>query len=234
MRKQYTLTVGLIAVMTLILGFANAAFAQCDPNSLPGNCVLYARSLVPQLPYGLTYYSDKQAIINHRFPRVGSVAVMPLSGSSYGHVAVVDNVAIRADGGLSLTLKESNWTSCQITTSYNVTPESRNIEGYFDPSYPSGQSNPKISSLTNNYGYSGTQFYVNVSGSGFNTSSAQGIILGGWCDYFGKCTVPNNVILNKTTTGMQVPVTLSSGNYTLYIYNSSTGKTSNGKPITIY
>lgn len=234
MRKHYYTKLGIALFLMLIWGTFNTAYAQCDPNSLPGNCVLYARSLVPQLPYNLTTYNQKKAIINHRFPRVGSVAIMPVSGSSYGHVAVVDNVAIRSDGGFLLTLKESNWTSCQITTAYNVTPESRSIEGYFDPNYPSGQASPKISSLSNNYGYSGSQFFVGVSGSDFDTGSVQGIILGGWCDYFGKCTIPNNVIQNKTSTGMQVPVTLSSGTYMLYMYNSSSGKSSNGKAVTVY
>jgi hypothetical protein len=42
------------------------------------NCVAYARSQVPSLPsIDLTSWSAKLSIINHRFPRVPSVAVIP-------------------------------------------------------------------------------------------------------------------------------------------------------------
>jgi hypothetical protein len=39
-------------------------------DTLACNCVLYARSQVPSLPYNLTYYTQKVTIINHRFARV--------------------------------------------------------------------------------------------------------------------------------------------------------------------
>jgi hypothetical protein len=183
----------------------------------------------------LTSYTAKLSIINHRFPRVGSVAVMPAPGSnaSYGHVAVVRNIAINSNGTLSIQVQESNWSACQITTTW-ITPESRNIQGYFDPTYPSGQESPKLDYLYNATGYYGQQFYVSVSGSGFDANSVQGIIMGGWCDSFGKCTVPTGAIVNRSSTSMQVPVTLNSpGTYTLYLFNQASGKTSNGKQITI-
>lgn len=233
--KQFFMT-GIVSVITMILGSAVGVFAQCDQNTVAGNCVLYARQEVPTLPYGLTYYSSKLNIINHRFPRVGSVAVMPVSGanSAYGHVAVVRNVAVNANGSLKVTIQESNFEGCYIS-SRTINPESINIQGYFDPSYPSGQPSPQISSVSNSSGYAGQQFYVSVSGANFDSGSVQGIIMGGWCDYFEKCTVPNNVLQNKTSSGAQVPVTLGSpGTYTLYMYNPASGKTSNGKSITIY
>ncbi len=234
MKKQFFLT-GIISVITLILGLSNTVFSQCDPNTVPGNCVLYARQEVPSLPYGLTYYQDKLNIINHRFPRVGSVAVMPAPGSNsaYGHVAVVRNVVVNGNGSLNITIQETNWAGCYVSTR-TVTPESANIQGYFDPNYPSGQASPRLDSLSNSTGYSGQQFYVYANGANFDTGSVQGIILGGWCDYFGKCTVPNNVLLNKTSSSVQVPVTLGAGTYRLYLFNSASGKTSNGRIITVY
>lgn len=235
--KQSFLATGVLSFMFLLSAFASMANAQCDPNTIGGNCVLYARQQVASLPpINLTYYGAKTSIINHRFPTVGSVAIMPTTGSTSanGHVAVVRNVAINPlNGSLTLTIQETNWGNCVVTTR-TVTPESRNIEGYFDPNYPSGQSNPKTDQLLNASGSAGTQFWVHANGSGYNTSSVQGIILGGWCDYFGKCTIPNNVIANKSSTNLDVPVTLGAGTYQLYLFNSSTGKTSNGKTINVY
>lgn len=233
--KNRMLTTGIIAVFTMVLGLTNTILAQCNQNTVQGNCVLYARQEVPSLPYGLTYYQDKINIINHRFPRVGSVAVMPAPGSNaqYGHVAVVRNVAVNSDGSLNLTIQESNWAGCYISTR-TVTPDSANIQGYFDPNYSSGQASPRLDSLSNSTGYANQQFYITANGANFDTNSVQGIILGGWCDYFGKCSVPNNVLANKSSSSVQVPVTLGSGTYRLYLYNSASGKTSNGKVITVY
>ena len=235
--KRVILSLCLFLAIGALFGASHPVNAQtCDTNSVQGNCVLYARSQVSSLPYGLTTYASKLNIINHRFPRVGSVAVMPAPGDNapYGHVAVVRNVAINPNGTLSLTIQESNWGGCNIYTRL-VTPEARNIQGYFDPAYPSGQESPRLDSLSNAVGYSGQQFYVSAAGAGFDTNTVQGIILGGWCDSFGKCAVPTSAIQNRTGTGLQVPVTLNSpGTYTLYLFNASSGKTSNGKQITIY
>jgi hypothetical protein len=86
----------------------------------------------------------------------------------------------------------------------------------------------------NNSVYRGTYLPVSVNSSGFDAATAQGMIFGGWCDAWNKCPVPNDVIMNKSSTYMVVPMTLNSpGTYTLYIFNSASGKTSNGKPIYI-
>jgi hypothetical protein len=235
--KRVILSLCLFLAVGALFGASHPVNAQtCDTNTVQGNCVLYARSQVSSLPYGLTTYASKLNIINHRFPRVGSVAVMPAPGDNapYGHVAVVRNVAINPNGTLSLTIQESNWGGCNIYTRL-VTPEARSIQGYFDPAYPSGQESPRLDSLSNAVGYSGQQFYISAAGAGFDTSTVQGIILGGWCDSFGKCAVPTGAIQNRTSTSLQVPVTLNSpGTYTLYLFNASSGKTSNGKQITIY
>jgi len=233
-RKLMFLIALTLTTSALLVTRPTKAFV-CDSNTLQGNCVLYARSQVPSLPTGLTYYQAKLNIINHRFPTVGSVAVMPAPGTlaQYGHVAVVRSVAIRTDGTLQLTVQESNYGDCAISTR-TVTPESRNIQGYFDPRYPSGQSSPKLDSALPSSGTAGQQFYVTAKGTGFEASSAQGMILGGWCNSFGKCSIPNNVMPIKSSTSLKIPITLSSpGKYMLYIFNSASGKTSNGKPITI-
>ncbi len=64
--------------------------------------------------------------------------------------------------------------------------------------------------------YSQQRLYILKAFCKFYTGLVQGIILGGWYDYFGKCTVPNNVLLNKTSSSVQVPVTLGVGTYRLY------------------
>jgi hypothetical protein len=160
---------------------------------------------------------------------------MPAPGSlaQYGHVSVVRAVKLRSDGGVDLTVQESNYGDCAISTR-PVTPESRGIQGYFDPRYPSGQSSPRIDSVSTSSGTAGQQFYITVTGAGFDASTAQGMVYGGWCDAFGKCAIPNNVIADKSSTSLRIPVTIGTpGPYTLYVFNSAAGKTSNGKPITI-
>jgi hypothetical protein len=223
-------------VISLVLTTPPAADSQtCDSNTVQGNCVKYARSQVNLPQTDLTYYQAKLNIINHRFPTVGSVAVMPAPKTlaQYGHLSVVRNVKLRSDGGVELTVQESNYGDCAITTR-TVTPESRNIQGYFDPKYPSGQSSPRLDSLSPSSGSAGKQFYITATGDGFDSSSARGMIYGGWCDAFGKCAIPTDVITDRSSTSLRIPVTITSpGTYTLYIFNSAAGKTSNGKPITI-
>src|SRR5205085_2087499 len=96
----------VLSVICLILALPQLAKAQSECN-----CVTYARSQVHSLPSGMTSYEEKLAKINHRFPRVGSVAIMPAPGSlaQYGHVSVVRNVEVLSDGSLRLTVEEANW-----------------------------------------------------------------------------------------------------------------------------
>jgi hypothetical protein len=214
---------------------SHAIPTACDSNTVQGNCVKYARTQVALPAKDLTTYDAKLSIINHRFPRVGSAAIMPAPGdlAAYGHVAVVRNVVVRTDGGLQLVVEESNYGDCAITKR-TVTPESRGIRGYFDPAYPWGQSNPAIDRLSVSSGPVGKQFNITVTGGGFDAATARGIIMGGWCDSFGKCAIPNEAITDKSAGSLTVPVTLNSpGTYTLYIFNVASGKTSNGKPVTV-
>ena len=225
----------VLTTLSLIGSASPISPLVCDDTTLQGNCVLYARSQVPSLPTGLTTFQGNLNIINHRFPRQGSVAVMPAPGSlaAYGHVSVVRQVAVRSDGGLKLTVDESNYGDCAITRR-TITPEQRNIQGYFDPAYPSGQSSPKLDSVTPSNGPVGKQFIITANGSGFDSGNVQAIILGGWCDAFNKCAVPTAAITNRSSNSIQIPVTLNSpGTYRLYVFNSGAGKTSNGKPVTV-
>ncbi|MFY0574305.1 hypothetical protein ACN28S_08075 [Cystobacter fuscus] len=50
----------------------SAACGHCD------NCVLHARCLAPRLPYGLTSWSDKVAVINSSTAHAGCVAMILL------------------------------------------------------------------------------------------------------------------------------------------------------------
>lgn len=91
------------------------------------NCVLYARSRVRSLPYGLFSYKDKLKIINSKTPKVGSVAIIYVPSHSYGHVAVVTKVS-----GNKITIEESNWDRSQLTRRTGTAKELR-IKGYFRP-----------------------------------------------------------------------------------------------------
>jgi hypothetical protein len=200
------------------------------------NCVLWARSQTTSLPTGMTTYTEKLSKRNHLFPTVGSnpnsgVAIIQVTNSQYGHVAVNRAVTVQSDGSLSLRVQEANWSPCAIT--YRTgTMEALKVQGFYDPRYASGDTYPRISSPTSISGPAGTQFWISIAGSGFQSASMRAVILGGsYCTTFDRCQVPTNVITNRTSTTARIPVTLGTGNYRLYIFNSSQGKTSNGIPV---
>lgn len=224
-----------LAILPIALALVSFAQPPCTDADTRGNCVKFVRTQVLSFPAPATTFSEKAAHINHRFPTVGSVAIMPVSGSIYGHVSVVKSVGINtADGTLNLTVDEANWRACFIDYGIPITMASRNIAGFFDPNYAS--SSAPTPNLTN-VGYtpvSGSQFNITATGSGFDPSTAKGVILGGGCNTFSACQVPNNVFVGtKSSTSLTIPVTLPSGHYQLYIFNSGSGKTSQGKAITV-
>jgi hypothetical protein len=90
------------------------------------NCVLFARSIVKSLPYGLWTIKDKNRIINSQKPEKGDVAIMSV-GLPVGHVGVVMKV-----GSNHLTIKEANFKSCKITERHD-TKRNLKIVGYFKP-----------------------------------------------------------------------------------------------------
>lgn len=101
-----------------------AACGSCD------NCVLHARCRQPGLPFGLTTYAQKKAIINSASARAGCVAIIP-SSSSYGHVAYVERVDT-APNPNRIYLREANWAAGQCT-GRNGTKAGLNIEGFWCP-----------------------------------------------------------------------------------------------------
>ena len=101
-----------------------AACGNCD------NCVLHARCRQPSLPFGLTYWSDKKAIINSASARAGCVAMIPTS-SAYGHAAYVERVDT-APTPNRIYLREANWQAGQCT-GRSGSKASLNIEGFWCP-----------------------------------------------------------------------------------------------------
>ncbi|HZH18059.1 MAG TPA: hypothetical protein VE057_27150 [Archangium sp.] len=101
-----------------------AVCGNCD------NCVLHARCRQPNLPYGLTYWSEKKAIANSNHAHVGCVALIPTS-SVYGHVAYVSDVD-RSVSPWRVSLREANWVgnTCSGRTG---TKDGLNIYNYWCP-----------------------------------------------------------------------------------------------------
>ncbi|HEX8536668.1 MAG TPA: CHAP domain-containing protein [Cystobacter sp.] len=98
----------------------SAACGYCD------NCVLHARCLAPGLPFGLTYWTDKVAVINSSTARAGCVAMIP-SSNSYGHAAYVSSVS-----GTTIRLNEANWQA-GVCSSRSGTKAGLNIRGFWCP-----------------------------------------------------------------------------------------------------
>ena len=102
------------------------------PSNLKNNCVLFARSVVSDLPLvGLSETSHevnangKRKVINSSVPAAGSVAIMPETGF-YGHVGVVESV----NGDGTVTIVEANNPSGTIRRR-TVNPQQAGIEGYY-------------------------------------------------------------------------------------------------------
>lgn len=77
-----------------------------------GECVLFARKLVPALPYGLFDFEDKKRIIKSKTPKKGRVAIIDV-GNSVGHVAVVVDVDKKGKNKC-ITIRESNFPRAGI------------------------------------------------------------------------------------------------------------------------
>jgi len=94
------------------------------------NCVLFARCKQPKLPYGLTYWSDKVAIINSNHAHAGCVAMIPTS-HVYGHAAYVDHVDTAPSPNV-IYLREANWQP-NACSSRHGTKDGLNIRNYWCP-----------------------------------------------------------------------------------------------------
>ena len=94
-------------------------------NKFRFNCVLFARSKCPPLPFGLWTLGNKINIINSYTPLVGEVAVMRVG--LWGHVGIVKTVR-----GSQITITEANYKFGKITERTGTKEEFR-IVGYFCP-----------------------------------------------------------------------------------------------------
>ncbi|MEY4905885.1 MAG: hypothetical protein RLZZ292_3700 [Bacteroidota bacterium] len=107
-------------------GTCDAVIDGCANATNNGNCVLFARCKVPSLPFGLTTYAQKKAIINTTIATAGSVAIINV-GNTTGHVAYVKSVS-----GITIYLRESNWCGTKVTDR-SGTATLLKIVGYFKP-----------------------------------------------------------------------------------------------------
>lgn len=96
------------------------------------NCVFFARSIVPELPYGLTYFFAKKRIINKLTPEPGAIAVID-TGDEIGHLAVIESFTNKGE----IRLTDANWVKDKVTMRSGTEKELK-IIGYFDPSTPPG------------------------------------------------------------------------------------------------
>lgn len=94
------------------------------------NCVLYARCKQDKLPYGLTYWSDKKAIVNSNHAHAGCVAMIP-SSNVYGHAAYVNHVDTAPSPNV-IYLNEANWQP-NTCSSRHGTKAGLNIYNYWCP-----------------------------------------------------------------------------------------------------
>ncbi|TGE21378.1 hypothetical protein E5K00_13900 [Hymenobacter aquaticus] len=119
---------------------AQDASVSTIPCYYPDNCVLQARAartylgVTPALPYGLTYWTGKQAIINTQRPRIGSVAICAennyYQGQRVGHVALV--IGITGTGSSAIIrLHEANYGGQYCRKDRSGTAAQLKIAGYF-------------------------------------------------------------------------------------------------------
>lgn len=107
------------------------------------NCVLFARSENPSLPYGLFTRADKKNAIQQFGVqnnggnsmdgiKVGDSILTSESakGSVSGHAAIVSGIKKNPDGSTSLVLREANFTAGQITEGREISATDPKIYGY--------------------------------------------------------------------------------------------------------
>lgn len=224
---KHTNSLGLaLAITFAVFSMPSISTAQEDVRC---NCVLFARQRVPALPSGLYNADDKRRIINSMFPRPGTVAVF-----SYNHVAAVTNVQSDTDGSLIVSIDEANYRPCQFGSRRGKMSELQ-IIGFFDPRFSPGNAPPQTRSVSTITGAAGRQLIATIAGSGFDPQSVQLVLMGGnYCTTWGRCTVPTSVIANRTSGSLSGPLTINSpGRYSLYVFNSRDGRSSNAVPVTI-
>lgn len=206
--------------------FPIASLAQDDDRC---NCVLYARQSVRSLTYNLHTSTNKHRIINSMFPRPGAVAIF-----GFNHVAVVTATQVDRDGAIIVSIDEANFRPCDIGSRRGKLSDLQ-IVGFFDPRFSPGNTPPRVQTGTTINSSARRQINASISGEGYDPHSVQLVFLGGdYCTIWGRCTVPTSVISNRTTTSLTGPLTINSpGRYSLYVFNSRDGRSSNAIPVTI-
>lgn len=122
-------------------GNSNVSSIRVADGPHGGNCVLFARTMVPSLPGPLNNFEEKRRIAKSNKPRKGSVAIIQVGGAlaNIGHVAVVTKVD--DDGNkLSITLREANYPrpgvwERKVTCEKDIhkCEKQVNIVGYYEP-----------------------------------------------------------------------------------------------------
>ncbi|KAF0250189.1 MAG: hypothetical protein FD167_411 [bacterium] len=82
------------------------------------------------------------------------------------------------------------------------------------------------------------RFFVRIDGDGFDSNTAQVVVIGPGCPNFGNCVITNGALkeFNGTVTTTKissVPLTISSGTYDIYVRNGDNGTPSAPKPFTV-
>lgn len=84
---------------------------------------------------------------------------------------------------------------------------------------------------------SGTEFYVQIDGHGFDPDDVRIVITGPGCPTFGACKVPNGAIKQfgviTDSRVERVPITAGFGDYHIFVQNGPTGEPSEGSPLTV-
>ena len=127
---------------------AQAAVTTTDLGADSRECVLYARSKVPTLPYGMITLQDKLAIKNSSSCKAGTIAIMdygvkikdPKAGLyvPVGHMAYVEGCHSTSSNG-AIRVTETNFSAGRKTerrasnSSLVAAQTELKILGYFDP-----------------------------------------------------------------------------------------------------
>lgn len=218
-----------LKALLLILTLLAPINVRSQSDDFRCNCVDYARQFVP-LPRNLFTAADKHAIINSKFPRPGIAAIY-----DFNHVSAVTNVEVSGDGEVIVTIKEANNPTCTIGSRRGTLSQLK-IKGFYDARFPVGNTPPQVIPGTAITGSAGRQIVTTIYGDGFDPASVQLVLLGGsYCGTtWGRCSVPTSAIQNRTTRSLTIPLTINStGRYTLYVFNTRDGRSSNGIPVTI-
>jgi hypothetical protein len=115
---------GIVSSVMTLLFVASTQNTNVNPVvSNPCNCVLYARTIREDLPYGLTSKTSKRRIAEKREPKVGDVILT--SEGYFGHAGIV--IGSSED---EVYFTEANYRRCTYTIR-TLQKTNKRILGYF-------------------------------------------------------------------------------------------------------